>query len=122
MSASLGRTLVRGSAWMIAFRLLDRSIGLISVLVLARVLTPADFGLVAMATALIAFVELFGSFGLEVALIQRPGATREHYDSAWTMNALIGVSIAVVLFACAWPLACTQTYSPSLRRRRNSVS
>jgi O-antigen/teichoic acid export membrane protein len=90
---------------MIAFRLLDRSIGLISVLVLARVLTPADFGLVAMATALIAFVELFGSFGLEVALIQRPGATREHYDSAWTMNALIGVSIAVVLFACAWPLA-----------------
>src|SRR6185369_3577735 len=93
---SLGRTLVRGSAWMIGFRLLDRSVGLISVLVLARVLTPADFGLVAMATAMIAFVELFGWLGLDVALIQRPGATREHFDSAWTMN---------VLIASGWPLA-----------------
>jgi lipopolysaccharide exporter len=105
MTASLGRTLARGSAWMIAFRLLDRSIGLISVLVLARVLTPADFGLVAMATALIAFVELFGMLGLEVALIQRPGATREHFDSAWTMNVLIGAGVALVLLLCAWPLA-----------------
>jgi O-antigen/teichoic acid export membrane protein len=68
---SIGRTLVRGSAWMIGFRLLDRSVGLISMLVLARVLTPADFGLVAMATAMIAFVELFGWLGLDVALIQR---------------------------------------------------
>jgi len=102
---SLGRTLVRGSAWMIGFRLLDRSVGLISVLVLARVLTPADFGLVAMATAMIAFVELFGWLGLDVALIQRPGATREHFDSAWTMNVLIGASVALALLACGWPLA-----------------
>jgi O-antigen/teichoic acid export membrane protein len=105
MTTSLGRTLARGSAWMIAFRLLDRSVGLISMLVLARVLTPADFGLVAMATAMIALVELFGAFGLEVALIQRPGATREHFDSAWTMNVLIGASVAFVLLASAWPLA-----------------
>jgi len=101
----IGRTLVRGSAWMIAFRLLDRSVGLISMLVLARVLTPADFGLVAMATAMIAFVELFGWLGLDVALIQRPGATREHFDSAWTMNVLIGASVALVLLLSAWPLA-----------------
>jgi O-antigen/teichoic acid export membrane protein len=102
---NIGRTLVRGSAWMIAFRLLDRSVGLISMLVLARVLTPADFGLVAMATAMIAFVELFGWLGLDVALIQRPGATREHFDSAWTMNVLIGASVALVLLLSAWPLA-----------------
>jgi lipopolysaccharide exporter len=103
--ASIGHALVRGSAWMIGFRLLDRSVGLISMLVLARVLTPADFGLVAMATALIAFVELFGWLGLEIALIQRPGATREHFDSAWTMNVLIGASVALMLLLCAWPLA-----------------
>jgi lipopolysaccharide exporter len=105
MTTSLGRTLARGSAWMIGFRLLDRCVGLVSMLVLARVLTPADFGLVAMATAMIALVELFGTFGLEVALIQRPGATREHFDSAWTMNVLIGASVACVLLLSAWPLA-----------------
>jgi O-antigen/teichoic acid export membrane protein len=104
MTNSLGRTLARGTAWMIAVRLLDRSVGLISILILARVLTPADFGLVAMATALIAFVELFGALGLDVALIQRPGATREHFDTAWTMNVLIGASVALVLLLGAWPL------------------
>ena len=100
-----GRALARGAAWMISYRMLDRIIGLVSTLVLARVLTPADFGLVAMATALIAFVELFGSLGLDTALIQRPGATREHFDSAWTMNVLIGASVALALLLCAWPLA-----------------
>jgi len=90
---------------MISFRLLDRGVGVISVLILGRVLTPGDFGLVAMATAMIAFVELFGSFGLEIALIQRPGASREHFDSAWTMNVLIGVSVGLVLLASAWPLS-----------------
>jgi len=105
MTASAGRTLLRGTAWMIGFRLLDRMVGLISVLVLARVLTPADFGLVAMATAMIALVELFGWLGLETALIQRPGATREHFDSAWTMNVLVGASVACVLLLSAWPLA-----------------
>ena len=86
---SIGHTLVRGSAWMIGFRLLDRSVGLISMLVLARVLTPADFGLVAMATAMIAFVELFGWLGLDVDTDPGVRADREHFDSAWTMNVLI---------------------------------
>src|SRR3954471_7376044 len=102
---SIGRTLVRGSAWMIGFRLLDRSVGLISMLVLARVLMPVDFGVVAMATAMIAFVELFGWLGLDIALIQRSGATREHFDTAWTMNVVIGTFVALALLASAWPLA-----------------
>ena len=105
MTAGTGRALARGAAWMISFRMLDRVVGLVSTLVLARVLTPADFGLVAMATALIAFVELFGSLGLDTALIQRPGATREHFDSAWTMNVAIGALVALALLLCAWPLA-----------------
>jgi lipopolysaccharide exporter len=50
-------------------------------------------------------VELFGWLGLETALIQRPGATRGHFDSAWTMNVLIGVLVALVLLGVAWPLA-----------------
>jgi O-antigen/teichoic acid export membrane protein len=90
---------------MIAFRLLDRAVGVISMLILARVLTPADFGLVAMATALIALVELFGGFGLDLALIQHRDATREHFDAGWTMNVLIGALVALLLLVLARPLA-----------------
>ena len=105
MTTGTGGALARGTAWMISFRLLDRMVGVFSTLILARVLTPADFGLVAMATVMIAFVELFGWLGLDIALIQRPDATREHFDSAWTLNALIGISVACVLLLSAWPLA-----------------
>jgi O-antigen/teichoic acid export membrane protein len=92
-----------GAAWLVSFRLLDRLLGLTSTLVLARILAPTDYGLVAMAMSLGAFLELFGAFSFDIALIQRQGATREHFDTAWTMNVIIGLSIAVAMLVLAVP-------------------
>ena len=61
--------MARGAIWMVLFKMLERSMGLVSMLILARLLVPADFGLVAMATSLIALLELFSAFGLDTALI-----------------------------------------------------
>jgi lipopolysaccharide exporter len=93
----------RGAAWMVSFKLLDRGLGLISMLILARLLLPKDFGLVAMATSLIALLEMFSSFGLDTALIWHRDPTRGHFDSAWTLNLLAGCSIAVLMLALSWP-------------------
>ena len=90
---------------MMGFKLLDKSVGLVSTLVLARVLTPADFGLVAMAMAVVALVGLMGAFGFETALIQRQNTDRNHYDTAWTFNVLFGVGVAAVLLVLAVPAA-----------------
>ena len=46
--------IARGAAWMVLFRLFDRSVGIVSTTILARLLVPADFGLVAMAMSVIA--------------------------------------------------------------------
>ena len=70
------RAIVKGAVWMLLLRTAERSLGLVSILVLARLLVPADFGLVAMAMSVIAFVELGNSFGFELALIQREHQTR----------------------------------------------
>jgi len=78
------------------FRLLDESIGLISTLILARLLTRSDFGLVAMAMAVVALLELMGAFGFDSALIQRQDTERKHYDTAWTFNVIFGLSIATL--------------------------
>ena len=102
---TLAKSVARGAAWMVAYRLVDRSLGLVSTLVLARLLVPADFGLVAMATSLIAILELFNAFGLDVALIQRANATRVHYDTVWTLNICAGALIATCLLVLAWPLS-----------------
>lgn len=100
-----GRQIARGAAWMVGFKLLDRSVGILSIFVLARLLSPADFGLVAMAMSVVALVELMGAFGFDSALIQRQDATRRHYDTAWTFNVLFGAGIAVLLVALALPAA-----------------
>lgn len=95
--------MAHGAAWMIAARLLDRVLGLLSTLILARLLVPADFGLIAMATTTLALLEALTSFGFDAALVRHPGARREHYDTVWTVNALLGAVIGIGLLLAAIP-------------------
>jgi lipopolysaccharide exporter len=97
--------MARGAVWMVLFKLVERGLGLISTLILARVLMPDDFGIVAMAMSFIAMGELLGAFGFDVALIQNSSANREHYDSAWTCSLLLGLSITLGMLALALPIA-----------------
>lgn len=98
-------SIAKGAAWMVLFRLLDRSIGIVSTAVLARALLPADFGLVAMAMSIIAIIELASTFSFELALIQKAEPTRGHYDSAWTLNVLAGCVGGTVIALATWPTA-----------------
>lgn len=93
----IDRKIAVGAAWMVGFKLIDRSIGLISTIVLARVLAPEDFGLVAMAMVLIGALELLISFSFDVVLIQNPHAGRAQFDTAWTLNLLFTSGCAIVL-------------------------
>lgn len=94
-----------GAAWMVFFRLIDRSLGLISTAILARLLLPADFGLVAMAMSIIGLIELATAFGFEIALIQKAKPERIHYDTAFTLNALLAVGGAALTVCLASPAA-----------------
>jgi len=97
----LGRRLVHGSIWMVAMRFSIRGIGLVSTIILARLLTPADFGIVAMAMLIIGFIEVFNETGQQAALIAHPRPERAHYDSAWTMTVLIAVALTAIILAVA---------------------
>ena len=90
---------------MVSFKLVDRGLGFISTLVLARLLVPADFGLVAMAMILIGALQLLISFSFDVPLIQNPNAGRDQFDTAWTFNALFATVCGVALAALAIPAA-----------------
>jgi len=95
----------RGAIWMVAFRMVDRLLGLASTLVLARVLVPHDFGVVAMAMSVVALLELATAFGFDVALINRQSQDRDEWDTAWTFGVLFGLAVALVLVAAASPIA-----------------
>lgn len=88
---------------MVLFKLLERGLGLVSTVVLARLLVPADFGIVAMAVSMVAVLELLSAFSLDMALIQKQNLTRDHYDTAWTLNVLANVLIAVLAVLIAAP-------------------
>jgi lipopolysaccharide exporter len=105
MPASTQRKMASGAAWMVLFKLVERSLGLVSMLILVRLLSPADFGVVAMALSFIFMAEALTAFGFDTALIQNPKATEAHYNTAWTGNLLLGAAITVLMLALAAPIA-----------------
>lgn len=102
---SVGRKVADGAKRMVMLRLAERLVGLASFSILARILVPEDFGLLVLATSIIAVIELFGQAGIDLALIQRRSAGRDEYDTAWTINILFGGGIAAIVAVSARPLA-----------------
>lgn len=97
----INRQMAKGAGWMIAMRLAIRCVGLISTIILARLLVPADFGLVALATMLFGILEISAAFGFDLALIREQKAERSHYDTVWTLTLIRGIVIALILVASA---------------------
>lgn len=103
--ASIGSRIASGAFWTVGMRFGVRGLGVISIIILARILVPEDFGIVAKASMIASFLELITRFGLEAALIQNQAATNEHYDTVWTVHAIRGAIIAAVLVLVAYPAA-----------------
>ncbi len=103
--SGLGHRIATGATWIVLQRLAVRIIGLISTVILARLLVPADFGLVALATTMLAVLETLLELGFDLALIQKQSADRSQYDTAWTLSIARGVLTALLFVAAAYPLA-----------------
>ncbi len=86
-----------GVAWVVGARLLVRLLGVIGLAVLARLLQPSDYGLIALATAFAAAIELFGAFDFEVWLVRQPAPTPAHCNTVWTLSVLRSVFTAAAL-------------------------
>lgn len=78
-----------------------RALGLVSTVVLARLLAPEDFGVVAMAMVVVGFLEVFTHTGVDLALIRDAHAERDHYDTAWTLEILQATALALALLVAA---------------------
>lgn len=97
--------MARGALWLMLLTLVDRGLGLLSTLILARLLTPADFGIVAMALSFVFLAQLLAAFGFDVALIHKQDASEAHYHTAWSLNLLLGTVICALSLAAARPMA-----------------
>ena len=94
------RTLT-GIAWTGGSRVLQQLIALATTVVLARLLVPADFGLVALVVVFTGFAAVLTDLGLGAALIQRPVIEERHLSSAFWLSVVVGAGIAVLIAAMA---------------------
>lgn len=111
--APMRHAAIRGAAIAIALAWSMRLIGLVSVFVLARLLSPDDFGVIAMAAAMMALVDIFTNIGLYQALLRKPEPTRADYDTAWTIRLILMTILGMVLAASA-PFAAAFFDQPAL--------
>ena len=72
-----------------------------SLMALARLLDPKDFGLVAMVTVFTGVLNLFRDFGLSQATVQRADVTEEQISTLFWINVLVGIALCIILAASA---------------------
>ena len=84
--------------WSALGEIASRAIGPLVFLVLARLLVPEDFGVVAAATVVISFSQVFSDAGLAKALIQRHDRVEESANVVFWLNLVIGLVIVTFLF------------------------
>jgi PST family polysaccharide transporter len=100
-SSDLGRLALRGGAVSVAVQYGNGVLQLVATVVLARLLAPEDFGLVAIVTVLTSFAPLLIDFGLGDATAQRSKITGSQVSSLFWLSSGIGLTIALVVAACS---------------------
>ena len=131
MSAPNGAPLtdrtIHAGLWTVGARLASRGVDFLTLLVLARFLGPADFGLVATAMTLIFIVEAVLELPLVSALLRLQDITPRAFSTAFTLGLLRGLLVAGLMASLAWPIAriygddrlvlliCTLALAPATR-------
>lgn len=92
---------ISGFAWMFSGSLTGAGLQLVVTMILARLLTPADFGLLSAALVIIYFSEIFSSLGIGPALIQRKDLEDQHIRTAFTANLGLTALLTILLFVTA---------------------
>ncbi|MGO1315666.1 MAG: lipopolysaccharide biosynthesis protein [Cellulomonadaceae bacterium] len=101
----LGGTAAHGALLTMGSQIGRIALQMASVVVLARILVPEDYGLVAMAMAVVGVGELFRDFGLSSAAIQAPTLSRSQRDNLFWINSAIGAVLMVAAFGASGLIA-----------------
>jgi PST family polysaccharide transporter len=105
LRADLRSRSVRGGAMMMMAQGASFTLNLVSVAVLARLLAPSDFGLIAMVTAITGFVGMFKDAGLSMATVQRDHVTHEQISTLFWINLVLSLLLVGVVAALAPAIA-----------------
>lgn len=102
---NIGTRAIKGAKWVTLSSGVSKCFQLIVTIVLARLLTPQDFGLIALASIAISVITLFQNLGMTHALIQRRDRTEEAANIVFFTGLLLGITLYTFLFFFAPSIA-----------------
>ncbi|MEX2672161.1 MAG: oligosaccharide flippase family protein [Phycisphaeraceae bacterium] len=103
---SLRTLALRGSAWTFLGFGLAQALRLASHLILARLLFPEVFGLMALVAVFLQGLEMFSDVGIGPSIIQnKRGDDRSFLATAWSIQIIRGFLLTAIALAAAWPFA-----------------
>lgn len=105
MPSSIKHDLVHGVFWSAVEKYSSLAVSIIVSMILARLLTPKEYGVVAIATVLIAFLSIFCTMGIGPAVIQRKDFTPKDLNSVFTFSVCVGGILSIIFFCCSWLIA-----------------
>ena len=110
---SLTNQTVNSSLFVLLIRGVQRGLGLISFIILARILSPEDFGIVALATMLVFLCDVISESGTNQYIIQKKHLEPDDIDTAWTLSVVLKSTLAAILILLA-PFAAEYFDTPEL--------
>ncbi len=103
-TASLDRSFVRGIAWLGGVKWIVQLVTWATTIVVARILTPEDYGLLSMGTVLLAFITLLGESGIGMTIVTVRDITPEQIRQVNGGAVLLGVASFLLAVLAAYPV------------------
>ncbi len=105
MTKDLKKHFFHGVVWSGTRRFLEQGIQTVTTLVLARILSPHEFGIIGIANIFILFANTINRLGIVSALIQRKEIDEGHLSSAFWANMVTGVTLCLIMMSISFPAA-----------------
>lgn len=118
---SLRRHALSGVKWTSLSTVLVTLTQVLQTIILARILNPEDFGLMAMVTVVIGFASAYSDLGIGAAIVQHEGTTPGQLSSLYWLNVGVGIILFIITW-CVSPLIAVLFREPRLRELLNVIS
>ena len=102
---SLKQQTVRGTIWSGVERFSVQGIQFLILVVMARILTPTDYGMVGMLAIFLAISQSLVDSGFSSALIRKTDRTQTDYSTVFYFNIAVGILLYLAMFAAAPAIA-----------------
>lgn len=92
------RHAIKGVSWIAAFRIATRGMSFLRTAIIARILSPAQFGLFGIASLMLTMIEILTETGINIVLIQTEDGIEKYVNTAWIVSIVRGIVISSIIF------------------------